>query len=157
LLGSEKELPLSTESTENEGADIVPIKKPVEEQVPTPAQMTEAQLAIKRAFWTDVLNQVIDTPRFLNFMDNNYRIERAVDEETKTIQIRITEKIPKLDITGEQIFKLHHACISHGIKDASKLIERIIQILGGTASSIVTPAEEEEMKRVQQLRDSLDP
>jgi len=138
-----------------ENGEVIPLHKaesadPVADLAP---QMTEAQLALKKAFWTDVINQVVDTPRFLEFMDANYHIERAIDEETKTIHVRITEKPPVLKITGQQIFQLHHACISHGIKDATKLIEWIMKILGGD-SPLVTPAEE---KQLQALRDKLDP
>lgn len=142
--GNGEVIPLHKADSADLSTDPVADPKPV---------MTEAQLAIKKAFWMDVLGQVIDTPRFIEFMDANYHLERAIDEENKTIHIRVTEKPPVLKITGQQIFQLHHACISHGVKDATKLIEWIMKILGGD-SPLVTPAEEQQL---QSLRDKLDP
>lgn len=121
---------------------------------------SEQQHELQKAFWTDVLNQIVDTPRFLTFMEANYLIEKGVDEETKTIHVRITEKPPVMPtLSAEQLFALHQTLMSSGVKDAVSVVKRILQIINHT-EPLVQLASEGDLKQTleqKNLKDKLDP
>lgn len=54
--------------------------------------MTENELAMH----AEIFNQLLQSDRFKDFMNLNYTIHKMVDEEAKTIEIRVIEKPPQV-------------------------------------------------------------
>jgi hypothetical protein len=109
--------------------------------------LTEQQ---RRDFWTNVLYQLTDSQRFLNFLDSNYSIVIQKNDEEKTVNILVTEKPtavgPKL--SGEQIFKMQATCMNAGAKDSADLVRRLLKILGQEDGRLVTTASDADLNKL---------
>lgn len=143
--------------SENNENNVVPIQSARPGTPLSDAQMAE----LKKQFWTDVLNQIIDTPRFIEFIDANYTIMKGVDEETKTIHINVIEKPPieraKQLLTPEQVFKIRVLCSS--VRDPGTLTNKILEVIGQESSLITTATDADVNAAIQQesLKNKLDP
>lgn len=138
-------------------ADITPIEshKNVQES-PTANMDTEA----KKNFWTGVLYKLVESKRFLEFLDNNYVIGVHKDDEAKTVDVLVTEKPvsvgPKL--AGDQVFKIQAACMQAGARDTAALVKRIMGILGQEESLIISSSDADVRKGIDHdvLKSKLD-
>lgn len=122
----------------------------------------EQRKALTRAFWTDVLMQIVDTPKFLEWFDASYTVMKGMDEETKTIHVQVIEKPPidkaKYHIPNDQIFKIQVACMQSGVRDSTGLLKRILKILG-QEMPLVQMANESDLKNAvsqEDLKSKLD-
>ena len=112
-------------------SDIEPKQAPS----PTDGMDTDA----KKAFWTNVLYKLVESRRFLEFLDANYVIGVHKNDEAKTVDVLVTEKPvtvgPKL--AGDQIFKIQAACLKAGARDTAALVKNIMTVLGQEKNLII--------------------
>jgi hypothetical protein len=109
--------------------------EPQQAASPTDGMDTEA----KKSFWTNVLYKLVESRRFLEFLDANYVIGVHKNDEDKTVDVLVTEKPvsvgPKL--AGDQIFKIQAACLKAGARDTAALVKSIMSVLGQEESLII--------------------
>lgn len=110
---------------------------------------------VRRAFWTDVLWKLAESSRMKKFIDDNFTIGVALDDETKTVTTSVVEKPVSVGpaLSGAQIFRIHNECLLHGAKDASKLVDKILKTLGQEGSSLILP--EDPIHGLDQLQTDL--
>jgi hypothetical protein len=112
--------------------------------------MTEQQ----KDHWLAIFGGLSASPKFKEFVALNFDIQNVVDDEKKTLEVRVIEKpgaiIPKP--TPNQIFKLHKTLISNGVKAerATECTNQVLTILGQPVSSgsLVASATDADLKRV---------
>lgn len=124
-----------------EETPVIPIDNKSKDESPTANMTVEA----RKIFWTGVLFQLVDSPRFLAFLDSNYSIGIFKDDALKTVEVQVVEKpvVVGPPLSNDQIFKMRVACMQCGIHDDSKLLNRIMKILGQEeTSSIIMPNED---------------
>lgn len=106
-----------------------------------------------------LLNQ---SPRFQQFLDANYNVKYEVDEENKTVNLRVEEleEAPSITLTKEKLIYIHHELLNAGVKKGSPVIRKILNILQKPVqdeSLIITDADfEQEMKDHEILVDIMD-
>ena len=107
--------------------------------VAVPQEISEEALAAQKELYLGIFYELNQSKRFVEFLNNNYDIQQIVDEETKTIDVRVIEmptaRGPKLGF--DQIRKLHSAVVSAGVIDATLLVNKIMTILGQETSNII--------------------
>jgi hypothetical protein len=143
------------------GDNVVPIEAARKAAEPPPID-AEARTNLLRQFWTDVLMQIVDTPRFLEFMERNYTVMKGVDEDTKTVHVQVIEKPvgpAKIKLSVEQMMAIGQACLRNGIKNTSEFVRFLAKVLDVEEPGIV-PATEEDFRKFmnqQDLKSKLDP
>lgn len=96
------------------------------------------QPSVKEQFWLEVMKRISESQRFLEFLKRNYTIGVSTDEETKEVQVQVVEApdVVGPPLSGDQIFKIHAACLHSGAREPSVLVEKIMKILGQEAPKI---------------------
>ena len=92
----------------------------------------------------------LQSPRFTDFIKNNYDIHQELDDEKKVVQLAVLERPisvgPRLSPT--QLFKLQGLLASHGVQDVVACYNSLLKVLGQDSSPIITPSEAANLKLV---------
>ncbi len=63
-----------------------------EENIPSPETMDKAA----RWYYSEIMRQLMDSERFCNWFQCNFDVHKMINEEEKTIDIRVIEVPPEL-------------------------------------------------------------
>ena len=102
--------------------------------------------------------QLMESSRFRKFVDDNFVIGDAINDETKTITTCVVEKPVAVGprMAPKQLFAMKKLLVNHGVKDEDKAFYELCALLGqdpSTQSSIVIDTDVEAAKN---LKDKLD-
>jgi len=109
-------------------------EKTVDEKV---AELTPAE----KDYHLAVFGGLMGSSRFVEFVRGNYEIQKILDHENKSYEVRVIEKPvavgPKM--SPGQVFKLQELLMSYGVRDAVDCVKNVLKVLGQESSPIITP------------------
>lgn len=110
------------------------------EEVDLDTQITEAMSRMSQAekdLWIRVLFLLNQSERYTKFIEENFDISESIDEENKTINLRVEEKKQKpvqgvgLTLDTVKSMKIQLILRHNGVADTARVSESIIKILKG--------------------------
>jgi hypothetical protein len=113
--------------------------------------MSATELDAKKEFWTAVLYRLTDSKRFLDFVDANYHIAVAKDDEKKTVDVNVVEKPECVGppLTVEQLLKLRNA-----VNNNEAMFMRVLKILGQKEPTVLLAHEKDLQEELKKKLDS---
>lgn len=88
-----------------------------------------------------VMAELMKSERFLNFLANNFTIQKIVDEDEKSIEIRVIERPTSVGVplTQIQLKDMYNACSSSGVINTRELMIKLLTILGQETKALIVP------------------
>lgn len=114
-----------------------------DEDILSPEDVLKQANDAQKDYFLSIFFALTQSERFNTFLEDNYEIQRAIDDETKTISVRVIEKpttASRPQITSGQMLKLAARLSSLKIPNPSEEARRILHLLG-EESSIITDIE----------------
>jgi len=134
------------------------LDKKYDEETP-PEDILDQAGAAKKELWLAIFLQLNRSARFTKFVEDNYDIQHAIDDEKKTVGVMVVEKpVAKGPaLTGPQLAKIATTLHAAGCKSPRDTLQSLLKILAQEDNNTpsIVPATEADMKKVADLKKKL--
>lgn len=122
-----------------------------------PEEVLSKANEVMKERWLSIFIQLSNSPRFLQFLEDNYVIGDKLDHEANTIETMVVEKPTAVGpaLTLNQAWQIRQEIRFSGATNSDSLLKSVLKILGQEPPNLIMSATDADIKQAVDAEESL--